>query len=102
MATVPGTWRKTSRLPPDGGLRWAIEDEVAAVLAVDLLQRLAHVLLHPLEAALHVPQLVLEVQNLLDAREVEPDLGRQALDQAQPLDVELRVETRVAGGALRL
>src|SRR5262249_2422208 len=68
---------------------------------VYVLQCRAHLLFHPLEAASHPQQLVLEVQDLLDAGEVEPDLGRQPLDQPQPLDVELRVEPRVAGGPLR-
>ena len=37
----------------------------------------------------------------LDAGEVEPELGREPLDQAQPLEVGLGVEARVAGRALR-
>ena len=41
------------------------------------------------------------MEHLLDAREVEPELGRQPLDQPQPLDVGVGVEPRVAGGALR-
>ena len=45
-------------------------------------------------------ELVLEVEDALDAGEVEPDLARQPLDQLQPRDVLVGVEPRVAGGAL--
>ncbi len=48
---------------------------------------------HP---ALHALQLVLEPEHVLDAGEVEPELGRQPLDQSQPLEVGLGVEARVA------
>src|SRR5439155_4576816 len=40
-------------------------------------------------------------QDVLDAGQVEPELGRQVLDRAQPLKVALRVEPRAAGRALR-
>ena len=66
-------------------LRRAVEDEVAAVLAVHLVDRLAHLALHPVEPAAHARELVLEVEHALDAGEVEADLGRQPLDQLQPL-----------------
>ena len=46
-------------------------------------------LLHPRE---HPPELILEPQHALDAGEVEPELRRQLLDQAQPLDVVLGVQ----------
>ncbi len=46
-------------------------------------------------------QLVLEQEHALDTREVEAELARQPLDQAQPLDVGVGVEPRVAGRALR-
>ncbi len=39
-------------------------------------------------------------RTLLDAGEVEPDLGREPLDQPQPLHVRLGVEPRVPRGAL--
>ena len=46
-------------------------------------------------------QLVLEPEHVLDAGEVEPELGRQPLDQPQPLDVGLGVEARAARRARR-
>ena len=59
--------------------------------------RLAHLALEPLGARVLLAQLVLEPQHVLDAGEVEAELGRQALDQAQPLQIGLRVEPRVPG-----
>jgi hypothetical protein len=60
----------------------------------DLLAQLA---LEPLGARPLPAQLVLEPQHVLDAREVEPELGRQALDDAQPLEVDLGIAARAAG-----
>ena len=45
--------------------------------------------------------LVLEAKHRLDAGEVQAELGREPLDQAQPLEVGLGVEAGVAGRALR-
>jgi hypothetical protein len=67
---------------------------------VHLGQRLAHLGLQALDAATHAQQLVLEHEHALDAGEVEPELGRQPLDEPQPLDVRVGVEPRVPGGAL--
>ena len=53
-------------------------------------------LLHPRPQA---PQLVLEPQHVLDAGEVEPELRRQLLDQAQAGDVVLGVEPGATGRA---
>src|SRR3954454_3630670 len=75
-------------------------DEVAAVLAVHLTDRLAHLALHAVETLVHPHELVLQAQHLLDAGEVEPELGREALDQTQPVEVGFRVETRVAARPL--
>src|SRR5262245_38355261 len=89
MRSAPGGW----------WLRGAVDHEVAAVLAVHRLDRVAHLLFHPVEAPAHARELVLEIQDPLDAGEVEADLGRQPLDQLQARDVLVRVETRVPGSA---
>src|SRR5215203_6084329 len=57
--------------------------------------------LEPGGARLRLAELVLEPEHVLDAGEVEPELGRQALDHAQPLEVGLGVEARVTGRPLR-
>src|SRR5207248_2059404 len=88
-------------VPRHRWFRWLVEDEVAPVVAVDLRERAAHLLLHALESPVHALKLVLHAQDARDADEVETDLRRQLLDQAQPLDVAVRVETRVAGRPLR-
>src|SRR4029079_4154517 len=44
-------------------------------------------------AGLQPAQLVLEPQNVLNAGEIETELGREALDEPQPLDVGVRGET---------
>src|SRR5206468_12473388 len=80
-------------------LRRPVEHEVAPVLPVHFLERLPHLVLHSLEPAPHAQQLVFHVQHALDAGEVQPELGRQPLDQPQPFDVAIGVEPRVAGGA---
>src|SRR5580765_6881677 len=88
----------TCRKEVDGRLP---RHEVAAVLAVNLVDRRAHLALHAVQPAAHPLHLVLQLQHLLDACEVEPELVRQLLDQLQPLDVCFRVQTRVARRALR-
>src|SRR3954471_22363448 len=65
-------------------------DEVAAVLAVHVTDRLAHLALHAVETLVHPHELVLQAQHLLDAGEVEPELGREALDQTQAVEVGFR------------
>ena len=74
------------------GARWAlVEDELAPVLPVHLADLVAQLALEPVACrALQPSQLVLEAQHVLDAGEVEPELGRQPLDQAQPLEVAPR------------
>ena len=42
-----------------------------------------------------------QAQHLLDAGEVEPELGREPLDQPQPVEVGLGVEPRPAGRPAR-
>ena len=79
----------------------AVEHEVAAIFLVHFLNVVAQLLLQPLDLRVRLAQLVLEPQHELDAGEVEADLGRQALDDAQPLDVGLAVEARAARRALR-
>src|SRR5262249_1198870 len=81
--------------------RRAVEHEVAAVVPVHFVERGAHLLFHSFHAGAHALQLVLHEEDALDAREIQPELGRQPLDQPQPLDIRVRVETRVAGSALR-
>ena len=53
--------------------------------------------LQPLDLRVRLAKLVLEPQHELDAGEVEPELGREPLDDAQPLDVRLGVEPRPPG-----
>ena len=84
-----------------GWLRGSYSDELALVGAVHRGDLLAQLALEPLHARLHPPQLVLEAEHLLDAGEVEPELGGQPLDQPQPLDVDLRVEARAAWSPAR-
>jgi hypothetical protein len=76
-------------------------DQFAPVLLVHLLDLLAHPPLHLLEPRLQPIDLILEPEHGLDAGEVEPELGSQLLDQPQPLEVDVRVETRVAARPLR-
>jgi len=57
--------------------------------------------LQPLDLGVRLAQLVLEPQHELDAREVQPELGREALDDAQPLDVRLAVQAGAARRARR-
>src|SRR5919109_131407 len=86
MSVVPG-WDQI-----DG---WLPRDEVAPVLAMHLADRAAHLSLHAVELPPHVLQLVFETQHLLDAGEIESQLVRQLLDQAQPLQIAIRVQPRV-------
>jgi len=79
----------------------AVEHEVAAVFLVNSLDLVAQLLLQVLDLNVCAAQLVFELQHELDAREIEAELRRQPLDDAQPLDVGLRVEARPARRALR-
>ncbi len=90
------------RLRPDRELRVLPEDELALVLPLQLAHPFSQLPLETVEPRLHPSQLVLQPEDMLDAREVEPELGRQSLDQPQPLEILLGVEPRVAGGPLRL
>src|SRR5262249_24683893 len=65
-----------------------------------LLNLFAPLALEQLEPVMGPAQLVFEPQHDLHAGEVEPELGGQPLDQAQPLEVCLGVETGVSAGAL--
>src|SRR2546430_11812644 len=76
-------------------------DEIAAVLAVHLVDRPAHLALHAVEPAAHVLHLVLQLQHLLHTGEVEAELVRQLLDQPQALEIQLGVEARVPLRPLR-
>src|ERR671934_2973846 len=58
-------------------------NQVAAVLAVHLVDRAAHLPFHPVEALAHSHELVLQTHDMLDAGEVETELVGQPLDQAQ-------------------
>src|SRR5262249_58163748 len=66
------------------------------VRAVNLGDLRAELPLDALHASAHAAELVLQAQDVLDAREVQSELGRQMLDETEPLHVVLRVE---AGGA---
>src|ERR1700751_499072 len=58
-------------------------------------------LLKTLDLTVRLAQLVLEAQDEFDAGEVETELGGEPLDDAQPLDVRVRVEPRPARRPLR-
>src|SRR5215218_2261464 len=75
--------------------------EVTPVVLVHGGDRVAHLALHAVEARVHAAKLVLEAEHVLDASEIEPELAREPLDQAQALEIRLRIQARVAGGALR-
>src|SRR5205085_2814636 len=83
------------------GPRCLIEHQVAPVLLVNVLNLFAHLAVEALEPLVSPAQLVLEPQHDLDTGQVEPELGRQPLDQAQPLEVGLRVEACVPACPLR-
>src|ERR687886_367817 len=78
-----------------------VQHEVAAVFLVHLLNLFVELALEPLDARVRLAQLVLEPEHELDAREVEPELRRQPLDDPEPLEVQLRVEPRAARRTLR-
>src|SRR6476620_10316308 len=88
----------TCRKEVDG---WLPRPEVATVLAVNLVDRRTHLTLHAVQPALHPLHLVLQLQYLLHPCEIEAELVHQLRDQLQPLDVCFRIQTRVAGRALR-
>src|SRR5215207_2887449 len=79
----------------------AVEHDLAAVLLVDVADLLAHLALHAVEPRAKPLQLVLEAHDRLDACEIEPELARQPLDEAQALEVGLRVEARPSRRAAR-
>src|SRR3979411_1240536 len=66
-----------------------------------LVDRLAHLALHAVERSPHARDLVLQLEDVLDPHQVEADVVRQLLDQAQTLDIRLGVQPGVAGRALR-
>src|SRR4051794_39317931 len=79
----------------------AIHDEVAAVLLVNFLNFLAHLRLQAIDLRVSLAQLVLEPQHELDTGEIQAELRREPLDDAEALDVRLAVEARAAGRPLR-
>src|SRR6476646_1064793 len=72
------------------------DDEVTTVLLVHELDLLPHLPLESRHARAQLVHLVLEREDALDPGEVEPELGRQALDRAQPVEVALRVQPGAA------
>ena len=78
-----------------------VEDDLALVRAVHLADLLAQLALEPLGPGALLAQLVLEPEHVLDAGQVEPELGRQALDHAQALEIGVGVETGAAGRPAR-
>src|SRR5436305_730448 len=81
--------------------RRLVDDEVAAVLLVNVRDFLVEPAFEALDPHMRLPQLVLEPQHDLHASQVEPELGREALDQPQPLQVRLGIKARVPARALR-
>src|SRR5438105_8787288 len=78
-----------------------VDHELAPVLLVHLLDLLAELALEPGDPAVQPLHLVTQAKHRLDAREIEPELGRETLDELQPLEVALRVEPRVPRRPLR-
>src|SRR5215210_782691 len=78
-----------------------VENDLTPVRAVDVPDLIAQLALEPLGAQALLAELVLEAEHVLDAGKVEPELGGQPLDHAQPLQVGLGVEARAAGRPLR-
>ena len=64
-----------------------VDDDLPPVRAVNRLDLLAQLALQPLSPRALPAQLVLEPEDVLDAREIEPELRRQPLDDAQPLEI---------------
>src|SRR4051794_30100842 len=86
-----------------------VRDELVLERAPHPVELLGHRLLEPLglllerpHPAAHPLDLLLELEDLLDAGEIHAELGRELLDAPQPVDVLLRVEARVLRRALRL
>jgi len=79
-------------LSPRWGLRLVVQDDVPAVLPVGRANLVAELALSLLHAVAEPAQLVLEPQHVLDAGEIEAELGGEPLDQPEPLHVGLRVE----------
>ena len=82
-----------------GVSRRPIDDELAPVRAVNLGDLGAELALHSFHPRARSIELVLQAQHLLDPGEVEPELGRQPLDEPQPLEVLLGVEPSAARGS---
>src|SRR5262245_28152626 len=78
-----------------------VEHDLALVGAVHLGDLGAQLALETLHAGAHAIDLVLQAQHVLDARVIQPELGREPLDESQPLEVALGVQTRAARGAAR-
>ena len=73
-----------------------VDDELPPVRAVNRGDLGAQLALEPVHPRLHLPQLVLEPEHLLDAGEVEPELGREPLDEPEAVEVAVGVEPRAA------
>ena len=76
-----------------------VEHHFAPVLPVcrsNLVAQLPLELLHPCPQA---PQLVLEPEDMLDTGEVEAELGREPLDEAQAVHVGVGVQARATRGS---
>ena len=80
---------------PKRRLRRPVDDELAPVGAVYFVDRVVHIPLQPVESRAHLAHLVLEHEHPLDPGQVQSQLGRQALDLAQPLEIGLGIEPRV-------
>src|SRR5947209_4505976 len=78
-----------------------VDHELVPVLLVHFLDLVAELALEPGDPAVQPLHLIAQAKHGLDAREIEPELGREALDQSQTLEVALGVEPRVPGRPLR-
>src|SRR5215211_3964009 len=79
----------------------SVENEVAAVVLVNGSQLVACVALEAVDAGAQTRNLVLEAQDDLYPGEVQAEPGGEPLDDAEPVEVGLRVEARVPRRALR-
>ena len=64
-----------------------IDHDLALVLLVHVANLVAQLALETLEPRPRLAQLVLEPEDRLDTGEVEPELGRKPLDEAEPLEI---------------
>src|SRR5262245_14160070 len=79
-----------------------VQHHFAPVGPVHLGDLRAQLALEPLHASSHAAELILQPQDVLDAGEIQTELRRQSVNEAQALQIALGVEPRTTGRAARL